>query len=525
MTTSIPQDQILDDDQPMEADGDPQGAVSGDEQAGPSENPAEELETGVVWSRLLFLVAFFVFIAVVGGRNAMFFVAGIGAALFIHEGGHFLAGRWSGMLVTEYFIGFGPRIFSFRRGETVYGLKAIPLGAYVRIVGMSSLEDVHPANEARTYRQAAWHKRVITILAGPATHFVIAAFLMVIYLMTNGALVADEEAWAIGDVVPGSVAEEAGLQSRDQIVAINGQELNLWEDLSGTIQGIDGELTDFTVLRDGETFDLQVRVGERLSQLGAQGLNGLYYGDFIRTFEGEPVENYAQFADLASDRVGEQVSVGIQRGPSVIDQLVEIDEVAPDSGNATLGFLGVTRGPAFDAPLSIGGAVVEAPQQLGSFISDIAQRTPRLVTTRDGLRSTFGLTAFDSPPVQESVLDENGLVIEFRPVDLPNIDQDRPVSLIGLTRIASIVEDGSFVLFLVIVINIFFGMFNLVPLLPLDGGHIAIATYEKIRSVISGTRHAADPNKLLPVTYAVFGLLIVVQIIAVVRDIYEIVAF
>lgn len=492
---------------------------------GPSANPAEELETGIVWSRLLLLIGFFIFVAVVGGRNAIAFVAAIGAALFIHEGGHFLAGRWSGMLVTEYFIGFGPRIFSFRRGETVYGLKAIPLGAYVRIVGMTSLEQVHPANEARTYRQAAWHKRVITILAGPMTHFVIAAFLMVIYLSTNGALNTDEDAWSIGDVVAGSAAEEAGLQSRDQVVAINGQELTLWEDLSEGIRGFEGELTEFTILRDGETFDLEVRVGERLSQLGAQGLNGLYFGEVIRTFEGQPVTNYDEFAALASERVGDQVTVGIQVGPDVVDQLVDIEQVATDSSAATIGFLGVTRGPAFDAPLSVGEAIVETPQQLGTFISDIAQRTPRLVTTREGLRSTFGLTAFDDAPSAPVQFDENGLEIELRPVDLPNIDQDRPVSLIGLTRIASIVEDGSFVLFLIIVINIFFGMFNLVPLLPFDGGHIALATYEKVRSVISGTRYWADPNKLLPVTYAVFGLLVVVQIIAVVRDIYEIVAF
>ncbi len=489
----------------------------------PSPNPAEDLETGIVWSRLLVLIGFFVFVAVVGGVNAIAFVAAIGAALVIHEGGHFLAGRWSGMLVSEYFIGFGPRIFSFRRGETVYGLKAIPLGAYVRIVGMSSLEKVHPSVEARTYRQAAWHKRVITILAGPLTHFVIAFFLMIVYLNGHGALNPDEQAWSIGDVIPGTVAEDAGLQHRDQIVAINGIDLTEWEQLSETIQGFEGELTSFTILREGELLEVEVRVGERLSQLGAQGLNGLYYGDYIRTFEGEAIENYAQFAALATERVGEQVTVGIQVGDSIVAQQVDIEQVAQETNVAVIGFLGVTRGPAFDAPLALGEAITQAPVEIGTYVSDIAARTPRLVTTREGLRSTFGLTAFDSPETPAPQFDENGLAIEFRPRDSVNLDENRPVSLIGLTALASAIENGWFVLLLVIVINLFFGMFNLVPLLPFDGGHIALATYEKIRSMVSGTRYWADPEKLLPITYVVFAVMIVVQIIAVIRDVYELV--
>ena len=80
--------------------------------------------------------------------------------LFVHELGHFLAARRAGMKVTEFFLGFGPRIWSFRRGETEYGLKAIPLGAYVRIIGMNNLEDVDPADEPRTYRAKGYWSRV-----------------------------------------------------------------------------------------------------------------------------------------------------------------------------------------------------------------------------------------------------------------------------------------------------------------------------------------------------------------------------
>ena len=485
-------------------------------------NPADALETGVVWSRFAMLIAFFIFVVVVGGPNAIAFVIAIVAALVIHEGGHYLAGRWSGMLVTEYFIGVGPRIFSFRKGETVYGLKAIPLGAYVRIVGMNNLETVDPVHEPRTYRAAAWHKRVITILAGPATHFVIALVLMAVYLAGQGRPITDDpDAWAIGSVVEGTVAEQAGLEIADQVVAVGGVEIGPFEDLSDVITQVAGQETELTILRDGETQIVDLRVGDRLNQFGAEGLNGLYFGDIIRTFEGQPVANYAEFAALARERIGEQVTVGVQARGELFDQLVDIERLVENDADAVSGFLGVTRGQAFE-PQSAGQAIVNSPAEIGNLISEIASRTPRLVTSVDGLRSLFGLTAFDATEESAAEFDRDGRIIEFRPTDNTNFDQERPISLLGLTILASALENGFFVLFLVIVLNLFFGLFNLVPLLPLDGGHIALATYEKFRSILSGGKeYAADAAKLLPVTYAVFGLLMVVSVIAIVRDVFD----
>ena len=82
------------------------------------------------------------------------------AMIMLHELGHFLTAKWAGMKVTEYFLGFGPRIWSVRRGETEYGVKALPLGGYVRIIGMHNLEEVDPADEARTYRQKPYWRRM-----------------------------------------------------------------------------------------------------------------------------------------------------------------------------------------------------------------------------------------------------------------------------------------------------------------------------------------------------------------------------
>src|SRR6266545_6462640 len=107
-------------------------------------------------------------------------------SVMLHEFGHFLTARRFGMKATEFFVGFGPRLWSFRRGETEYGIKAIPAGGYVRIVGMNNLEDVPPEDEARSYRQQSFPKRLVVVLAGPATHFVQAVVLVFLLLAVVG---------------------------------------------------------------------------------------------------------------------------------------------------------------------------------------------------------------------------------------------------------------------------------------------------------------------------------------------------
>ena len=118
---------------------------------------------------------------------ALFLAAGLSALLvvivaiivmvMVHELGHFATAKWSRMKVTEYFVGFGPRLWSIRRGETEYGVKAIPAGGYVRILGMTNLEEIDPADEAGTYRQQPFHKRIIVASAGSFMHFVMAFLL------------------------------------------------------------------------------------------------------------------------------------------------------------------------------------------------------------------------------------------------------------------------------------------------------------------------------------------------------------
>ena len=108
--------------------------------------------------------------------------------IMLHEAGHFFAAKRSGMKVTEFFIGFGPRIWSIKRGETEYGVKAVILGGYCRIIGMTNLEEVAPEDEARAYRSKGYLARVFVAAAGPAVHFVIAFVLMFAILFVAGDL-------------------------------------------------------------------------------------------------------------------------------------------------------------------------------------------------------------------------------------------------------------------------------------------------------------------------------------------------
>src|SRR5437868_8743689 len=130
--------------------------------------------------RLGYFVAIVLVLAVITGFSPFLGVIGaLIAIVMLHEFGHFVTAKWAGMKVSEYFFGFGPRLWSIRKDETEYGIKAIPIGGYVRILGMNNLEQVDPADEPRTYRQKSYPRRLLVAVAGSTMHFVIAFFVLV----------------------------------------------------------------------------------------------------------------------------------------------------------------------------------------------------------------------------------------------------------------------------------------------------------------------------------------------------------
>lgn len=215
---------------------------------------------------LVILLALFVLLGVWGGLSALAMVLGLVLMIFLHELGHFVTAKWAGMKVTEFFIGFGPRLWSFRRGETEYGFKALPAGAYVRIIGMSNLDEVPAAEEQRTYRSKPFWRRMSVALSGSAMHFLQAFVIMLGLLLAVGVAVPDR--WTVAS--PQGPAAEAGIRDGDRIVAIEGQRIEEFDDLSTIVADRGGDTVEVEVVRGGERLTLEATLADRHPQTGEE---------------------------------------------------------------------------------------------------------------------------------------------------------------------------------------------------------------------------------------------------------------
>ena len=221
------------------------------------------------------------------------FVLALLVSIMLHEAGHFVTAKKFRMKVTQFFVGFGQTLWSTVRGETEYGVKALPLGGFVKITGMTTLEDVDPADEARSFRnQPAW-QRIIVLAAGSFMHFALAFFLLV--LLAAGLGLENNNTTAIGSVdscVPGqrrrrlisqscagsratSPARQAGIKSGDKIISIGGKPVRNWTQLGTAIRAQPaGRPTPVVVQRDGRQQTLTVTpvaVRGRLAPISASG--------------------------------------------------------------------------------------------------------------------------------------------------------------------------------------------------------------------------------------------------------------
>jgi len=352
-------------------------------------------------------------------------VIGIILIVMIHETGHFLAARAVGMKATEFFFGFGPRLWSTRRGETEYGIKALPLGGYVRITGMNLLEEVAPEDEGRTYRDKPFWAKSLVVLAGSATHFPVAFLLF--YLVVSGVGLPVRTTTVDGvqatlDDGTATPASLAGLLPGDTVLALDGAATPEWEDLVDAITAHPGEAVTLTVDRAGEVLFIEVVL-----------------------------------ASLDDGAGGERGYLGIAPG-------ARTERVGPLPGLA-----------------EAGGALGEAVVASGRGLWELVAGVPRLLAA----------------------------VLGGNPDDLGD---SRPVSPIGLVGIAGELGPG-YALQLVAYVAVFVGILNAVPLYPLDGGHFAVALYEKVRG------RPADVRKLMPVAAMVVAFLVVIGLLAIYLDI------
>ncbi|MDP9239542.1 MAG: site-2 protease family protein [Actinomycetota bacterium] len=387
--------------------------------------------------------------------GVVLFALAILVSIALHEAGHMLTAKRFGMKVTQYFVGFGPTLWSFRRGETEYGLKAIPAGGFCKIVGMTPMDDdVLPEDQQRAFWRQPTRLRTIVLSAGSLTHFALGFVLLYVCALTAGlpvdprqqpATIESASACVVTDYEvdpttgdlrpcregdPAGPARKAGLRAGDRIVAVAGRPTPTEEAALKVVRSTPPGPAEFDIVRGGRPMTLTVELIETQRP-------PLYSTDPNKREKASAIGVY--FAQTATKTYGPVAGIG---------------QSASYAGRMFTG--------TFTA--------------IGHFPSKI----PNLLSALTGNQRDAG----------------------------------GPISVVGASRVGGeAVSSGGVagaVTFLLLLagLNIFIGVFNLFPLLPLDGGHIAIIWYERVRSWLALRRGRPDPGRvdyarLLPVTYLV----------------------
>jgi regulator of sigma E protease len=190
-------------------------------------------------------------------------VIGLGLLIVFHEFGHFLLAKLSGVGVLTFSVGFGPKIWVIKRGETEYAISAFPLGGYVKMVGEDPDEQVSPQDVAKSFAHKSLIKRVAIVAAGPVFNLLLAVFLLMVVFTFYGVPVMSTQ---VSGVEKGSPAEIAGIQKGDRIVEIDGVPIKEWEELSNTIKGSGGKALNLQVRRGDETLKVTVKPTQKEGQ-------------------------------------------------------------------------------------------------------------------------------------------------------------------------------------------------------------------------------------------------------------------
>ena len=450
------------------------------------------------------------------GVNAPLIILGIALMIFFHELGHFITAKWTGMKATEFFLGFGPTLWSFRRGETLYGLKLIPAGAYVKIIGMHNLEEVDPADEPRAFRQKSYPRRVLVASAGSGMHFIMATLLFFVSFAFLG--VPDDNKWFVSETVEGSAAAQAGLLSGDRILSINGQEVNGFDSVGPVLAPLYDQPLTMTVLRNGQQIQLTGTAAWRLSESGAAGIDGLLPFETVLAVEGQPVQSYAQFLSMVQEGKDYNVRALSAQDGTVFDTKVAITQLDPVGG--AVGYLGIVRGEKI-VPLGIVDGAQSTARAIGRT-SSAAVTGLGAFFSRQGFTDTFS-NAFHKSTTPTAGTTPDAVITDQERIAANDRDSHRAISIIGAARAGKQIADQNGArgaLLFYAAFNIFIGVLNLLPLLPLDGGHIMVATYERVRSR-KGRMYHADFAKLLPLTYVVVVLMASLMLFTGLRDIID----
>ena len=383
----------------------------------------------------------------------LIFLVALLVSVMLHETGHFVTAKRFGMKCTRYFVGFGPTLWSTWRGETEYGIKALPVGGFVKIVGMTSLDEVDPEDEARSFRRAPGWQRLIVLAAGSFMHFVIAAVLIFSLALAIGiendnttklgtvaaCVPTNEQALTNGAACTTADARSpavlAGLRVGDTVTSFNGVRVQNWTQLSARIKDVKpGVPVTFTVSRDGQPVTLRTELVE------VQG-HGSYLGIApAAVVQRQGLLGSIEYVGTGFDEVVTGSVSSLAHLPAAIPNLFARDRASTAAGNVT--------------------SVVGAARDTGQAVASNAGWQDKV----------------------------------------------------------------AFILLLMASLNIFVGIFNLLPLLPMDGGHIAVVIWERVRAWLARLIGRPDPGlvdyrKLVPVSFGVFLVLIAFATVLILADI------
>lgn len=389
--------------------------------------------------------------------GVVLFAVGIAATIALHEAGHLTVAKLCGMRVRRYFIGFGPKLWSFRRGHTEYGVAAVPLGGFCDIAGMTNQDDVTPEEAPHAMRFKPWWQRIAVLLGGIAVNLLLGFLILYLMAVTSG--------------IPNTHAD------RTAVV--------------GEFSCVSDQLPDGTL--------------EECTGSSPAREAGLEEGDRVLSVNGEAVSTFLELRDAIAAVPGQTVVLGVERGNEDLEISIEVPEVirySSDGEATTAGAIGVVSAPIQDAvrsygPVSALGATASySGELLKATVEGIAQLPSRVPSV---VASIFGAER----------------------------SQDSPMSVVGASRVGGeLVENSLWSMFWMMLasLNYFLALFNLIPLPPFDGGHVAVVFWEKIRDAFRRLRGLppggpADYTRLLPLTYAMAAVLMALGVVFIVADV------
>jgi membrane-associated protease RseP (regulator of RpoE activity) len=380
------------------------------------------------------------------------FAVALLVSVMIHEAGHYLTAKKFGMKVTEFFVGFGKKIWSVTKGETEFGLKAIPAGGYCKIVGMTPREELSPADADRAFIKASVPQRLIVLGAGSFLHFVIGFVLLFVLFASVGITSLTNQVERVSECIPQtanevcsaksvpSPAKNAGIIAGDKIVKVNGLSYQEWSEVVEVIRSSAGKQLDITIDRNGSLINILVTPASR--ELDGKEIGVLGVVNQVGTITYGPLTAIAKGGSFTIDILQNSVTA-----------LISLPSKIPDLVNQTFGN---------------------------------QERDP------EGLVGVVGVARVSGETAETKALTTREKIATF------------------ILIIASL--------------NIFVGMFNLLPLLPLDGGHMAVAIADGVRNTRAKAKGLAKPapfdvERLTPITMVVFVVMASLSLLLLTADI------